>query len=93
MHGKFIQVATDRYIYAFDPQTGEQLWQSEVAGGSYWGYQQCIGDGKYYAHNYDGRVYAFDPETGELVWKSISTREYNEELGIPLNCSRFLLRS
>ena len=69
-YGKLFIGKDDQYLYAYDINTGAQVWKSEVPLKSFFNqHGQCIGEGLVVAEGFDGRTIAFDAETGKRVWE------------------------
>ncbi len=60
--------ATSGYVYAFDAQTGRQLWRSITLGNAVLS-APTISNNIVYAGSVDSFVYAFNAQTGVLVWR------------------------
>lgn len=59
----------DRYAYAFDRESGEELWRTLLTGEPWASVSDAVvvGDGLVYVSAGPGGLYALDAETGEIV--------------------------
>ena len=64
--GLFYVGNTDRFLRAFDQDTGQEVWKFE-AEGEFWSAPAIAGD-ILYAGNVDKYIYALDSRTGEQLW-------------------------
>ena len=56
----------DRFLRAFDQNTGQEVWKFE-AGGEFWS-APAIAEDILYAGNVDKYIYALDSLTGKILW-------------------------
>ncbi len=80
--GEYIRVHLDtRTHWAYDANTGTQLWESEQMGypwGTFGSQYGTVAYGKFFWGAYDGKEYAFDLKTGKIVWTFASANAYYE---------------
>lgn len=57
-------------VYAFDIDSGEEVWTYESDANMGFVAPLALGDGVLYAAGEDGSVYAFEAESGEVIWQS-----------------------
>jgi outer membrane protein assembly factor BamB len=63
------------YLYALDPQTGEERWRFKTGGGI--NLPPTIAAGVLYAASDDGNLYGLDSQTGREAWRFKTTDRFS----------------
>jgi outer membrane protein assembly factor BamB len=67
VNGKILANNENTYLYALDPNTGQELWREKSSGTS--SYMSVLNGVVYFVGGGDGLLHAVDIETGKHLWK------------------------
>jgi outer membrane protein assembly factor BamB len=65
--GRVYVAAMDHHVYAFDAETGQEIWRSEMGGAMAAPPTLVLEDDVLYVGAFDGKLYAIEAGSGELV--------------------------
>ena len=66
-----LYIGTNGYVAAIDPQTGREIWRTELSTGFFSGSDVCVleHEGQVFAGT-NGYLFALDGATGNIIWEN-----------------------